>query len=167
MKRRNTKVSKSNIIIRTYETDKHLIHSEKMNQMLDMMNEYLLELHKWKRLDGDHSETTLASKEFLLSMQYIKTAETKSGNVLGFTCYNKSSSYPKTIIWISELFVNKCSRNNGIGSKLIRDLFDEYQGCQFEACCVYERNEAGKKFWNSLGFCTKLHSTLIADYTEC
>ena len=153
---------KNAAVIRTYSTDDHAINSEKMNQMLDMLNEYLMEVHKWKRMDDDCSETVLASNEYLSYYQYIKTAESKCGNILGFVCYNKTKTGSNTIIEICKVIVNKSSRNMGIGSKLIRDIFDEYEGAQFEARCVYERNKTAKKFWDSLGFCTKLYSTLIA-----
>lgn len=166
MKKRSTNRIPKNIVIRTYSTNYHAISSEKMNQMLDMLNEYMIEVHKWKRMDGDHSETILASNESLSYQQYIKTAESKTGNILGFVCYNKTNPGSSTIIEICKVVVNKSSRNMGIGSKLIRNIFDEYEGAQFEAHCVYERNEAAKKFWNSLGFCTKLYSTLIVNHTE-
>lgn len=167
MKKRSTNgIVKNNVVIRTYSTNEHTISSEKMNQMVDMVNEYLLEVHKWKRMDSDYSETVLATVESLSYNQYIKTAESKSGNVLGFVCYNKTNSGSATIIQISKIVVSKSSRNMGIGSKLIRNIFEEYEGSQFEAHCVYERNKAAKKFWSSVGFCTKLYSTLIVNHAE-
>lgn len=167
MKKRSTNsISINNVAIKTYSTNVHTINSEKMNQMVDMLNEFLLEVHKWKRADGDYSETVLASNDSISCNQYIETAETKSGNILGFVCYNKIISGSNTIIEICKIVVNKSSRNMGIGSKLIRSIFEEFEGSQFEAHCVYERNKAAKKFWNSVGFCTKLYSTLIVNHAE-
>lgn len=157
MKRRNN-FNKRNIIFRNYELNFHLISSQDVESMLHMLNEYFLQLHEWKIKDRIKGSTTLASKKFLLSSQFIYAAYIKN-KVVGFVSYNIDDDF----VSITEICVDKNYRKMGIGSKLIRNIFDMYPDKQYKACCVFERNETGKLFWDSLGFCTKYYTTLIAN----
>jgi ribosomal protein S18 acetylase RimI-like enzyme len=158
--------SKLEYTIRTCDPSEGSISSEELNQMIDILNENIIEQHKWKQLDGDYSSTYLASKDSITANNFIKYAKDKNNKILGFVLYDVQKDFNKTIVYICKINVAKQYRCNNIGSELIRELFIEHDGAQFEACHVYERNIIGQKFWNSLGFCTKLYTTLLASYPE-
>jgi len=149
------------------EQVKDCISSVDLKALCDIYNEFAIDTVYGIRLKHNIlDETVLASPDWILSSENIDIAKTKDGKVIGYISYYVKPVFNKYLIDIANIHVRRDYKRMGVGSKLIRNLFDRYKNAQFTARYVLEDNYQAQKFWNHLGFVTKVSSDLFVDHTE-
>lgn len=140
------------------------IKSSDLKEMCNIYNEYALMLFDIRMRHNILTETSLAHPDWILLSENIDIAKHK-GEVVGYVSYTVKESFGRNLVTITNIHVKDAYKRMGVGSKLVRNLFRDYDNGQFTATCVFEDNHEAQSFWKKLGFATKVSSDLFVDYS--